>query len=59
MGNGEKEWHEISAMFLKDGVEEMMRNASCFVVLVPCEQSHHPKQARKSTPTCSSRISLL
>jgi hypothetical protein len=29
---GQKEWLEICAMFYKDGVEEIMRNASYFVV---------------------------
>jgi hypothetical protein len=32
---GQKEWLEIDAMFLRDGVEEMMRNASCFAILFP------------------------
>ena len=30
---GKKEWLENCAFFMRDGVEEMMRTASCFVVL--------------------------
>jgi protein associated with RNAse G/E len=30
-----KEWLEICAILFKDGVEEMMRNASSFVILLP------------------------
>ena len=30
---GQKEWLEICALFFKDGVEDMMSNASCFIIL--------------------------
>jgi hypothetical protein len=30
---GQKKWLEICAMFFKDGVEEMMKNASCYIIL--------------------------
>jgi hypothetical protein len=26
-------WLEICAIFFRDGVDEMMRNASCFIIL--------------------------
>jgi hypothetical protein len=29
-----KEWREIYEIFFKDGIEEMMRNASCFMIFV-------------------------
>ena len=28
-----KKWLEICATFFKDGVEEMMKNASCYIIL--------------------------
>ena len=34
---GQKEWLEICAIFFTYGVEEMMRNASCFIIYIPCE----------------------
>ena len=32
-GFGHKTWLEICEPFFRDGVEEMMRNASCFIIL--------------------------
>jgi hypothetical protein len=30
---GQQEWFEICAIFFRDGVEEMMKNAICFAIL--------------------------
>ena len=48
---GQKERLEICCMFFKDGVEEMMRSASRFVILFPVNNRlHFPKKAGMSSP---------
>ena len=50
-----KEWLEVCAMFFRDGVKEMMRNASCLVILLlRSNYLHVSKEARKSNPPCLS-----
>jgi hypothetical protein len=38
----------LQVNFLKDGVEEMMRNVSCFIILFHVNYLHVPKEASKS-----------
>ena len=46
-----KEWFESCAMFFKDGVEEMTRNASCIIKLFFMNNMlHFPKEVSKSNP---------
>ena len=48
---GQKEWLELCAIFLKDGVEKMVRNASYFVIeFLVKTQLHFPKEASELTP---------
>jgi len=48
---GHKEWLGIHAIFSKGGVEEMMRSASCFILLFHGNNYLcFPKEASKSNP---------
>ena len=59
---GQKEWLEICAMvFPKDGVEEMTRIASYFIILFHVSnQLDFPKESSESNPPyLCSRVSLI
>ena len=46
-----KKWFEICAITFKDKVEEMMRNANCFVILFHVNNLLHSfKEANESNP---------
>jgi hypothetical protein len=47
----QKQWLEICAIFFRDGVEEMMRNTSCFIIVLHVhDELQVPKEANKSNP---------
>jgi hypothetical protein len=41
----------FGAIIFKVGVEEMIRNANCHVILFPMNKQFSPKEASKSNPS--------
>ena len=56
----QNEWPKICAIFLRDGVKEMMRNEICFVVLFLVKMSYiFPKSQVSQTPCLYNSFSLI
>ena len=58
---GHKEWLEIHIILFKVGIEDMMRNACCFVTSSPCKLlvPFFPKRQVSQTPYLYTRASLI
>jgi hypothetical protein len=55
-----EEWLGICAIFFRDGIDEMMRDACCFVILfLVNSQLHFSKDVSKSNPSLYSIVSLI